>query len=184
MPEPPTDAAVDPLAEIEAMRRVADAIKSLPDTSQRRVLEWASEFFGAQPLADSRAVRNQPLRPQNSSERELSADSGLEDLPSFFSAASPSTEAERALVVGYWLQKREGQEEFDSFRVNSELKHLGYRVGNITQALGALMKSKPQQVVQTRKEGKSRQARKKYKLTVEGLRRAEQMLGRQGDFEV
>jgi hypothetical protein len=43
-------------------------------------------------------------------------------------------------------------------------------------ALNSLIAKKPQLVIQTRKSGSSQQARKKYKLTNEGLNKVERML--------
>jgi len=49
-------------------------------------------------------------------------------------------------------------------------------VENITVALGALVDDTPRLVIQTHKAGKTKQARKKYKLTAEGIKRIKQML--------
>ena len=51
------------------------------------------------------------------------------------------------------------------------LKNLGHGVGNITRAFDTLRASKPALTVQTRKEGSSKQARKKFRVTTEGHRR-------------
>ena len=80
------------------------------------------------------------------------------------------------MVAAYHFLKHDGLEEVDSFRLNAALTHLGHRVGNITRALTSLIEEKPALVVQTRKEGKTKQARKKYKLTFEGVRKVERML--------
>jgi hypothetical protein len=95
------------------------------------------------------------------------------DLAELFARTNPQTETERALVVGYWLQMSDGQSEFDSQRVNSELKHLGYPVSNITRAFDSL---KPTLVQQTKKTGTTKQARKRYRLTHAGQKRVEAML--------
>ncbi len=167
---------VDPLAEIEAMRVVAGALKGLPPTSQRRVLEWATDSFQCGQLRPTSKVHESGSRAPRDSSGSPERNEETAELATLFARAKPETDSEKALVVGYWLKVTEHVEEFDGFRVNSELKHLGHRVKNITQALTGLMRMKPQQVVQTRKEGKSKQARKKYKLTVEGIRRVELML--------
>ena len=73
------------------------------------------------------------------------------------------------------LQRVMEESEFDSQRVNSELKHLGYPVSNITRAFDRL---RPTFVQQTKKTGATRQARKRYRLTHEGRKRVEEMLAR------
>jgi len=164
-----------PLAEIDAMRDVAGALEKLDPGSRDRVLDWALKFYRSQGGGVAPSIstgRSQASRPADDrSERDIP-----DDVAELFARASPGTEAEKALVVGYWFLRKEGIEEFDSFRLNSELTHLGHRVLNITRALGTLMAQKPALVVQTRKEGKTKQARKKFRLTVEGIRRVERMM--------
>lgn len=87
----------------------------------------------------------------------------------FFAAVDPQTEADKALAAGYWIQELEGADSFDALRANKELKHLGHSVGNITVALSALMDLRPALVLQLRKSGSSKQARKTYKVTGAGV---------------
>ena len=79
-------------------------------------------------------------------------------------------------MAGLWMQKRSGMETFDSAAVNRELKHLGHGVGNITAAFNDLMAQKPALAMQTAKSGKSKQARKKYKITRAGEKAVAEML--------
>jgi hypothetical protein len=60
------------------------------------------------------------------------------------------------------------EQDFEAQRVNTLLKHLGLGVGNITRSLESLKSRKPQHVVQLRKSGTARQARKRYKVTAAG----------------
>ena len=163
-----TDSArVDPLAEVDAMRKVAEVLKDLPEPVVMRVLAWANQFFkpGQQGTARSTATGdNTHDDGENLSPQEL------------YSRADPKTDAERALVMAYVLTKTEGREELDSFSINSSLTQMGHHVGNITRALGALMEQRPQLVIQTGKDGKTQQARKRYRVTSEGMRRVVQML--------
>ena len=92
-----------------------------------------------------------------------------------FDAARPETGAERALVAGYWLQVIQGNEEWDSFMVNKELKNLGWPASNITRDLDTLVRRIPRWV-HHRKEGTSQQGRKTYTLTTEGKRAVQRML--------
>jgi len=93
-----------------------------------------------------------------------------------YEAANPRTEPQKVLVAGYWFQKLRGQSDVDGQQINTELKQLGHGVTNITRTLGSLINKKPQLVIQTHKSGKTKQARKKYRLTAEGIRAVEQML--------
>lgn len=97
-------------------------------------------------------------------------------LGELYAASSPKTNGEKALVAGYWLQTRGGAAELTGQAINTELKHLGHGVGNITVALDELKSSKPALALQLRKTGASQQARKKYKITEAGLKQVENMV--------
>ncbi len=80
------------------------------------------------------------------------------------------------MVAAYWLQVCQGAESFVSYSVNKALKNLGHGVSNVTGAFDALRRSKPALVLQLRKAGKSRQARKTYKVTKAGVAAVEEMI--------
>jgi hypothetical protein len=60
--------------------------------------------------------------------------------------------------------------------LNRELKNLGHEVGNITRALQGNIDEKPALVLQLRKSGGTKQARKIYKLSVAGIKAVEARL--------
>ena len=99
-----------------------------------------------------------------------------ETFAELFDAAQPSSNANMALVAGYWLQVCQGQTDFDGQSANTELKHLGRPIANITVAMNSLKSQKPTLVMQLRKSGKSQQARKTYKVTVAGIKAVEAMI--------
>lgn len=100
------------------------------------------------------------------------------DLGDLFDRADPQNQADRVLVVAYWKQVVEGAESFEAFPVSKELKHLGHGIANITGALDTLINQSPKLVLQIAKSGKSRQARKRYKVTREGIRRVLTMVNK------
>jgi len=165
-----TKPGADP--ELEAMTTVAGALDSIKadDKMVARVLRWARERYTGTSEPEVATPRG----------KVATADPGeYEDVATLYSAAAPRTEPERALVVGYWFQVQQGMKDFDSQRVNSELKNMGHGVGNITEAFSRLIERKPQYVIQTRKSGTARQARKLYRVTNEGIKRVQAMLGGQ-----
>jgi hypothetical protein len=161
--------------ELQSMADVAkalDRIKGSPDVIGR-VLRWISERYGPVRAGGQRPRPTTTAEPAGSS---AAAEKSFSDFASLFAAADPGTDPERALVGAYWQQVCQGVAEWDSFSINKQLKHLGHGVGNITLALGSLIERRPQLVIQTRKSGKERQARKLYKLTAEGIKRVDEML--------
>jgi hypothetical protein len=165
-----TKAGADP--ELEAMTTIAGALDKISEDDKMvaRVLRWARERYTGTTEPEPAAARAKAGAPDPGE---------YEDVATLYSDASPRTEPERALVVGYWFQVHQGMKDFDSQRVNAELKNMGHGVGNITEAFSRLIERKPQYVIQTRKSGTARQARKLYRVTNEGIKRVQGMIGGQ-----
>ena len=85
-----------------------------------------------------------------------------------FDAAKPKLNLEKALIAGYWIQVCQNADNFTGQMANSELKHLGCGLSNVTDSISSLRKRNPALVIQIKKSGKSRQARKVYKVTEAG----------------
>ena len=100
----------------------------------------------------------------------------FDSLAELHDAAQPKTNAQKALVAGYWLQVCQGNETFDSQSANTALKHLGDGLANVTAAIDSLKNQKPALALQLRKTGKTQQARKVYKITVAGVKEVENMI--------
>lgn len=171
-------------AEFNAMQSVYGALRVLDDSAQQRVLDYVSNRLGltqqARPVANGRANGREEVTEEEREEEAASNTQHSRSYSSFaelYDAAQPKSQSDRALVAGYWLQHSQGGQNFDSFSVNKELKNLGEGVPNITSALDALKAQKPALVLQLKKSGKSRQARKTYKVTVAGLKFVENMIG-------
>jgi hypothetical protein len=168
----------DPIAELAFMKAIAEGAKGLDDATIRRVLRWALEALVA-PQAVGSTVGNPTITSAAPDAARTAAAERPQyaTLADFFSSCNPATDTEKALVVGYWAQVKEGSPEFDAQSINKELKHMGHGVANITSAFDNLIARKPQFVIQTRKSGNTKQARKLYKLTTEGIRTVERMVG-------
>jgi hypothetical protein len=158
-------------AELAAMNSIEKAMHPLEPEAQERVLRWAADRFKV--LVPVKGKTGTPSGDRGSGDAEKPQ---FDSLAEFYNAASPKTDAERALVVSYWQQVVNEAGEVEAQGVNSELKHLGHGVANITTAFDGLIERKPQLMIQTRKEGTTRQARKKYKVTVTGMSYVEKMV--------
>lgn len=167
----------NPIQELEAMKAIAEALAKLDEPAIRRVLHWAADAH----CSKSSGLASQPERGAETFNTGNPADlkSRYPALADFFSAASPTQEADKALVVGYWFQVVGGAGDLDGFTLNKQLKHLGHGISNITSALDTLQGRRPALVIQTKKSGASRQARKKYKLTLEGQKAVERMINQE-----
>lgn len=151
--------------ELRAMHDINEILSHLEADSKSRVLQWAIGKHGAPIPAKANFGKVDGSENRNEVEREFS------DVATLFDSANPTTEPEKVLVVGYWIQVIQGRADIEAQSINSELKNLGHGVGNITRALDNLVDRKPRLVIQTRKSGTTKQARKKFRLTTEGIRK-------------
>ena len=161
------DAAMTAAKELDAMKRIVAILDEFEDgeaEARARVVQWIAGLYGG-PGTGNAPPAGIPAAPHAQQPNE---DDGVLDLADLFDAAGPQTDADRALVVGYWLTESEGKSDFTSQEVHSQLKNFGYPVANITSVFTGLMKRKPALAMQTAKSGTSRQARKRYKLTRAG----------------
>ena len=158
--------------EIAAMSEMAAALDGFAESDQatvERILHWLCARYNVEIFGK---LEQQPAGGSAGEGNAVSGTAtgrGFDDLADVFHAASPKTEAEKALVAAYWMSVGEGKLEFTAQEVNKSLKNLGHGIVNITDALTKLMGKKPSLVMQTAKSGASKQARKKYKLTRAGL---------------
>ena len=93
-----------------------------------------------------------------------------------FDAAQPKTNSDKALIVGYWIQVCQSADNFTGQMANSELKNLGYGLSNVTDSISSLSKRKPTLIIQIKKSGTSKQARKVYKVTDAGIKAVGSMI--------
>jgi hypothetical protein len=165
--------------ETEAIGKIAGILEELEEDRRGRVIRYILERFNISGVSkDAKlAAGGSQLEPQVDTPAEFG------DFASLVDATSPGTDAMRALVAGYWLQVCNDSPSFDAQSANTELKHLGHASSNITTALTVLINQKPALVLQLRKSGNTKQARKSYKVTESGIRRVRQMLSGTGDTE-
>ncbi len=151
------------------MQSVLGILSDLPDEgSQERVVAYVSARlnlrFSQRPAAAAPSETD-----SGHSNGDAASKGSFDTFADLFNAVSPATNADKALVAGYWLQVLEGNEQFASQAVNKLLQNLGHSLANVTDAFNQLGAKKPRLAIQTRKSGKSQQARKQYKLTQAGI---------------
>ena len=159
--------------EIKAMATIAKELATLEEEQRVNVLLYINTRYGGSVQMGTRsaAVGAGPV----------AVPEEFDSIGEFFDAANPSTEADRVIVVGYWLQVIEGADDFESAIVNKHLKNLGHAVSNVTRAFDHAMGKSPRLVIQTSNSGSSRQSRKKYKVTREGTKHIKKMLAQGGE---
>lgn len=163
--------------EIKAMQTIASALSDLDDqAATRRVLDWATRRYGGPPEAYSPGGSG--LARVGTRADTVGQPAEANDFADLIAATNPRTDVERALVGGYWFQVARGSPAFNAQEVNGQLKNTGLAIRNITDAFGGLIARRPQLALQMAKTGRSRQARKTYKLTTAGVNTVRQMMQR------
>lgn len=154
--------------EIDAMKRMSELMEKLDEGARTRSLDWLVSKYGMGGPKSARAAATPNTQPTQNEPYASFAE--------LFDAAQPVGDRDRALVAAYWAQVCAGAENFQSQTLNDELKNLGYGVSNITDALTRLKSDRPALILQLKKSGTAKQARKTYKMTQEGIRRVGAMV--------
>lgn len=162
-----------PTKEFEAIQSIHEALEPLDTEAQHRVLKYISSLFKLR--TETFETNENQANPKSSNDQGIDEGS-FETLADLYDAAAPVTNADKALVVGMWVQEHLRQESFSSQTINTELKHLGHGIANITSAIDQLKEAKPSLMQQLRKSGASQQSRKTYKITLAGLRAVKAMI--------
>jgi hypothetical protein len=159
------------ISEVEAISVIDGALGELEEEEAARVLRWASEKYGQAlpPAPDPVANPTAPVEP-------MTAPAAFEDIADLMAAIDPRNGVERVLVATYWFQVINGHPSVTGQQVNESLRNLGHAASNITDAFTSLIRRKPQLAIQVEKTGSSKQARKKYKLTVAGIDQVKKLL--------
>jgi hypothetical protein len=172
IPGGPSPGAIPPMPDAEvALSTIIKSLEILEEPQRRNVLLYVNARYGA-PVPGLRSVEQVAGSPvaNEPDPRQFS------DVGDLFDAASTQSEADQILVVAYWKQVVEGADAFGPLPVSKELKRLRHGVLNITRLISQSSKL----VLQVAKSGKARQARKRYKVTREGVRRVQAMISGEG----
>jgi hypothetical protein len=164
--------------DISDVKKILDEINAAVSSYDPVLKERARDLLLKQ--AFGVGVAQQPPSPQVTA----AADTGLvrvdAGVPSPFSTLiekwTPNTQADWALLGAYYFQRIVGEQNVTGFQVNRELKQHGYGVTNITDSFTANMQAEPARMHQTRKSGKSKQAKKLYLVTTAGIKYVEDRL--------
>jgi hypothetical protein len=152
--------------ELMAMASISSALAELDDVAKQRVIAWISSRLGIKSAPAIEGERPALQAPAADSW----GDGAMDSLPDFFDAIDPQTDMERAITVAAYLQIQGGKEELTSQEIHAELKNLGYASSNITVAITRASEVSPRLMFQTHKDGATKQGRKKYKVTREGIK--------------
>lgn len=175
------------MQEFDAIAVVHGALQPLEPDARARVLTYIANLLGiANHIPEKKPARKGGSAGGDGEEEESEDGSGTSGnaasrnfgtFAELFDAADPHTQNDMALVASYWLQVSNVADSFTAQGASKELANLGHKLPNITKNFTALKALKPAFVLQLKKSGASKQARKTYKVSVAGIRRVKEMIG-------
>lgn len=130
-----------------------------------------------QGAAGSQAGRRRGRRPAGGREGAAQKRADRPDLALLLRRWHSAGMAEKALLGAYYIAQVRGNGPITSQAINSELKKAGHPISNITRAIEANLRSDRPLMVQGKKMGTTKQARKQYSITPAGVALVEQKLG-------
>jgi hypothetical protein len=169
--------------ELNAMNTALSALSDLEQDAQKRVMSWLQER-----LKITAPESNPPMTPGNPPVKNLPTASqtsiaSFSSLAELLSQANTKTDLQRVLIAAAFEQEHKQKKELTGREINQELQHVGYRSTNVTRSIDSLKAKKPKLMIQTKKEGSSKQAKKKYRVTVEGIKAVQDMISKQSTID-
>ncbi|HVH13199.1 MAG TPA: hypothetical protein VM759_09115 [Longimicrobium sp.] len=155
----------DPVLKERARDLLLERAFGTPSARPRRAPAAAP---AAEEAGEEEAPRRRPGRPRGSGTGRRGPRGGVA-MGNLLGQWSPETMAERALIGAYTLSRGKADKTVTSQAINAELKRAGIPVPNITRAIESNLRAKPPLMMQKKKMGTTRQARKQYAITPEGV---------------
>ena len=97
-------------------------------------------------------------------------------IESQFSEARVKKSTGKILLMAAYLQERHNFKEITTYDINFRLKRIKHGVTNISSIINGILKGKPQLLDEIKNEEQTKHARRKFKVTEEGLKVAESYL--------
>ena len=155
------------MADISETKKILDEINAAVASYDPVLKERARDVL----LKQAFGTEANSVKPAPSSEKAEAGTAGGSPLAfhQLVERWTPDTQAEWALLASYYFQEICGKESLTAFEVNKELKQHGAVISNITVSLDENIYQNPALMRQIGKAGKTKQAKKKYIVTTNGI---------------
>lgn len=179
-------------SEIVAMNKALDALKKLDNGGRKRTIHWLRSRFrlakGKTPhqftppanVHIKKQTETKPIgkeKPGKAAKplkkKEIKHYDTVLDL---FSESRAKKSFSKILLMAAYLQERHHFKEITTYDINFRLKRIKHEVTNISSIINGILKKKPQLLAEIKKEGQGKHARRKFKVTDEGLKVARSYL--------
>ena len=160
--------------ELQAMSQVYEALKELDNGQRQRIINWVTDRLKSPP-EESPAGSHRRGASSLSSRKDKGANgpkkiADFETVLDLFAASNVKKSTSKVLLMAAYLQERHNYKEIGSYDINFRLKRIGYRVTNISSLINGLLNRKPHLLVQVGTEEHQKRGRRKFQVTVEGLK--------------
>ena len=189
---------MSPDKEINALGSVYETLKGLNNAQIMRIIEWITSKFSLDKQDDFKAGSPEVVSPppQGSAVKKRRGRKPAKTGPVFeaphpqaaagemkgflkyntfedlFFASTAKTITAKILMAAAYLQETKKLKEFGSHDINILMKKIGQDVPNISSSINILLMKKSPLLIQKRRGGTSKQSRRTYEVTEEGLRLA------------
>jgi hypothetical protein len=171
---------------------VLNIFRNLDNGKRKRIIHWLKDRFGLagnkppHPLTHPFNIKKQTeTRPiVNVKEKPEKAVKPLEKrgieqydtVLDLFSEARVKKSTSKILLMAAYLQERHHFKEITTYDINFRLKRIKHGVTNISNIINGILNMKPRLLDEIKKEGQTKHARRKFKVTEEGLKVAKSYL--------
>lgn len=191
--------------ELQAMSDVYETLKSLTNMQRQRILQWVKDRLeseatmgfvaSARPVDEAGADKViRIVRAGKGTEKTETDEVTSETTPKVTKPTGPKTLADyetalelfsesnvkkatnRVILMAAYLQERHNFKEISSYDINFRLKRIGFGVTNISSLINAILNRVPKLLVQEGAEEHTKQARRKYRMTPEGIALAKSLM--------
>ncbi len=170
---------IDP--EISAMNQVLEVFNDLEHGQRKRIVDWITARFqlieerqtDEIKLQDTIPTTVQQVDAEPIDKQDLKQYKSMADL---LEVSTANKVVDRILVAAAYIQGKKNVEELTSFEINSQLKKAGHGIPNISIGINRLLEKVPQLMAVTKRDGNTKQSRRKFKVTEDGLKKAKSFL--------
>jgi hypothetical protein len=175
--------------ELQAMGLVFESLRNLDSDQQRRVLRWVTDRLESPEPTGTVASTATPIvegPPQMTVEKvetkSMTPDkkdiSHYDTVLELFADATAKKSTSKVLLMAAYLQERHSFKEITSYEINFRLKRIGHKVTNISSLINSLLNRRPHLVIQVGADTHKKQARRKFRVTDDGLKEARSFLNK------
>jgi Fe2+ or Zn2+ uptake regulation protein len=182
-------------SEILKLSQVYEALKHLNKAQVYRIIHWAEDRFGLidnipgdKTIPVSAVVVEPTKQPDDIRQEEIVEIESpkkmdfksYESASDLFAQANVKRTSSRIVLMAAYLHEKQNLKEISSKEISSNLKRQFPGIKNVASLITNVLKKNPPLMLANKKDGASKQARKKYYLTDDGFRVAMRLLS-EGD---